>query len=236
MLPLLMDVSGKSGESVTSAQGRLLVQHHQWLEESKKCVGDPSLCKRFLLQSLLFFTNQGRMIDKKKVAKFINLHTGKVLKWALAVWEVQDETLSSFGHFLCLFHRPSSIAHNFSGETSSHWVCFGITYACHWNWMEWTSSESCLLSGTKRGDPDWDGMVACHNEKVSLDSTSNPPLHAHDPCCSSLPYQSSPCNNLILFKYKYGTRGQQGHCDLTEAPCTSAPTSTDKKGPSTGLQ
>lgn len=65
---------------------------------------DPTHCKLFLLQSLLFLTILCTLTDKEKVPEFINLLTDKALLWALAVWEARYDALASFEHFKELFH------------------------------------------------------------------------------------------------------------------------------------
>lgn len=44
-------------------------------------------------------------MDQKKITKFINLLTGKVLKWATTVWEKSSELTTSYKCFAELFHR-----------------------------------------------------------------------------------------------------------------------------------
>lgn len=70
-----------------------------------KYEGKPSNCQGFLLKNSLYFTSQGRLTDKQKIAQFMNMLLGKALQWAAAVWQSYDEALASFDQFLELFHH-----------------------------------------------------------------------------------------------------------------------------------
>lgn len=68
---------------------------------------EPSRFKGFLSQCSQYFASHAEITDQQKVAEFIVLITGKVLQWAIGVWDSGDVDLACFNCVLVLSRKVS---------------------------------------------------------------------------------------------------------------------------------
>lgn len=121
---------------------------------------------RFLLQCSLYFANYEGMSKRHKVSHFMNLLTGKALKWATAMLEQGGEHVSSheqFPELYCRVFYQSVTWGERCGRTAfvyipscsriCSWVPYHYTTAAGSGWMEQCSLESSVLPRSEPGSP-----------------------------------------------------------------------------------
>lgn len=84
--------------SVLVTTSSTLIPHSEKFSEVSECKG-------FLLQCFLFFSAQIGSTDQHKSTQFINLLMEKAIKWVTTVWEKGGELMTSYQHFVELFHQ-----------------------------------------------------------------------------------------------------------------------------------
>lgn len=128
-------------------------------QPNAKFSGDTSLCKGFLLQCLMYFASFVGMPEPKVIARFMNVLTSKVLKWAIVVWEQRDEYMTLYEQFTVVFPGV------FDRQNKSGWwaapvnkprcstgcgVCSWVLHNCGGQWMERCSPESFAYVFTRK--------------------------------------------------------------------------------------
>lgn len=58
-----------------------------------------------MLQCSLYFASHEGITEQQKIARFMNLLSGRALKWASAVWDQGGSPVTLYQHFTELFRR-----------------------------------------------------------------------------------------------------------------------------------
>ncbi|XP_060729294.1 uncharacterized protein LOC132847773 [Tachysurus vachellii] len=141
-----------------------------WLAFPDKFNGDPEKCKGFLMQCVLFVTQQPSLYPSR-IALVCSLLTGRALEWATAVWKEDGTAFPSFSHFLIQMH--SMFKHPAGGESAEERL-LNISQGDH------TAADYALTFRTLAAQASWEERPLNLPYRKGLNRELQTELACHD--------------------------------------------------------